>query len=104
MSQLWLLGEPLLRLGQFALKLVYLGAKLTDLPAGLECVGEPVPDVPDRRQDRAGSLLDRREDLDDAPLNRVQGAGWRLAEVVGEKDQGDDDEHNQNCSSPSNLL
>src|SRR5205807_1886513 len=47
---------------------------------GVERVREPARDVPDGRQHLARPILDRREDLGDAPLQRVQRAGRRRAE------------------------
>ena len=56
------------------------------------------------RQRRAGALLDRRQDLDDAPLDVVQRAVRLFAEVGGEQDQGDYDEQREDCTSSANLL
>ena len=71
-EQLGLLG-----LRELAGQPLHLLAQLGDLRAGMERVGEPAGDVPHGRQHGAGALLDRREDLDDSALNRVQRArGW----------------------------
>src|SRR5207248_538060 len=52
-----------------------------------------------RRKDRARALLDRREDLDDPPLNRVQGTRRRPAKVCRQEDQRRHDERDKRNSS-----
>src|SRR5262249_42056 len=56
-------------------------AQLADLGLGLEGVREEPGDVADRGQGLACALLNRREDLDNGALQRVQRARCRLAEV-----------------------
>ncbi len=60
--------------------------------------------VAHRREHLAGAVLDRRQHLHDPALHRVQRAARRLAEIIREKDQGNDDEQREHRASPSNLL
>ena len=83
---------------------VALGAQLLDLALGVDRVADPADEVAHGLERPARPLLDRGDDLDDAPLHGVQPAAGGLAEVGGEEDQGAGDKQSEDCPASADRL